>query len=231
MQKVAILGGTFDPVHWGHMVMAETALQQAALDQVIWVPTRLAPHKSQQLGLSFEHRLQMVKRAIAAHPAFTVTQVEASRVGPSYAIATLQDLQKLHLEVQWYWIIGLDAFQTLPRWYGHAKLAATCEWLVAPRSQPSNSYIPDSCGSDNDLTTLTTESGWTTEMIASCEQVIAVMAQQSITIRWQRLSMPVLDVSSSLIRQYCREQRSICYLVPEAVRTYITAHKLYQSDG
>jgi nicotinate-nucleotide adenylyltransferase len=68
-------------------------------------------------------------------------------------------------------------------------------------------------------------------MIASCEQVIAVMAQQSIAIRWQRLLMPVLGVSSSLIRQYCREQRSICYLVPEAVRTYITAHKLYQSDG
>ena len=99
MQKVAILGGTFDPIHWGHLVMAETALQQAALDQVIWVPTHIAPHKSQQPGSTFEHRLQMVQRAIADHPAFSVTQVEANRVGPSYAITTLQDLQKLHLKV------------------------------------------------------------------------------------------------------------------------------------
>ncbi|MBD1860683.1 MULTISPECIES: nicotinate (nicotinamide) nucleotide adenylyltransferase [Trichocoleus] len=229
MQKVAILGGTFDPIHWGHLVMAEAALQQAALDQVIWVPTRLAPHKAQQLGLSFEHRLQMVQQAIADHPTFTVTQIEANRVGPSFAITTLQALQELHLQVQWYWIIGLDAFRTLPRWYDHAKLAATCEWLVAPRSQPSNSCSPDSCGSANDLTTPTTELGWTTEMIASCEQVIAVMAQQSIAIRWQRLPMPVMGISSSLIRQYCREQRSIRYLVPEAVRAYITGYQLYQN--
>nr|WP_290226962.1 nicotinate (nicotinamide) nucleotide adenylyltransferase [Trichocoleus desertorum] len=231
MQKVAILGGTFDPIHWGHLVMAEAALQQAALDQVIWVPTRLAPHKSQQLGLSFEHRLQMVQRAIADHPAFSVTQVEANRVGPSYAITTLQDLQKLHLKVQWYWIIGLDAFRTLPRWYGHVELAATCEWLVAPRLQPSDSCSSDSCSPGNALITLNTELGWTAEMIASCEQVIALMAQKSITIRWQRLPMPMLGVSSSLIRQYCREKRSVRYLVPEAVRTYIIAHHLYQKDA
>lgn len=219
MQKVAILGGTFDPVHWGHLVIAETALQQAGLDLVIWTPTRLAPHKSQQLDSNFEHRLQMVQRAIADHPAFVMAQVEVNRVGPSYAIATLKDLQKLHPNTQWSWIIGLDAFQTLPHWYCRAELAISCEWLVAPRSQSA----PESTSKNQP----TTELGWTTAMIDNCEKVVAVMAQNSIFMRWQRLLMPELGVSASLIRQYCREHRSIRYLVPEVVRTYITAHRLY----
>lgn len=220
MQKVAILGGAFDPIHWGHLLMAEAALQQAKLDQVIWVPSRLAPHKSPQLGSNFAHRLQMVQQAIADHPAFVVTAIEANRLGPSYAIATLKDLQKLYLTVQWYWIIGLDAFQTLPRWYGHLELATTCKWLVAPRTQSMKSW--------NSSHETTAGLGWTSAMIASCQEVVAVMMQQSINMQWQQLSMPVCGVSSSLIRQYCRESHSIRYLVPEAVRTYIHTHHLYQ---
>lgn len=221
MQKVAILGGTFDPIHWGHLVIAETALQQADLDLVIWVPTRLAPHKSPQLGSTFEHRLQMVQRAIADHPAFVVAPVEADRMGPSYAIATLKDLQKLHPTAQWYWIIGLDAFQTLPRWYCRLELATTCHWLIAPRTQAlteaHSTEIPD-C-----------ELGWTKAMIEGYQKVMELMAQNSMTLRGQRLQMPALSVSSSLIRQYCCAHHSIRYLVPEPVRNYIAAHHLYQN--
>ena len=219
MQKVAILGGAFDPIHWGHLVIAEAALQQAELDRVIWVPSRLAPHKSQRLGCNFVHRFQMVQQAIADHPAFIVAEVEANRTGPSYAIATLKDLQKLYLTAQWYWIIGLDAFRTLPRWYGRLELAATCEWLVAPR--------PHAIAADNPNQEPNPGLGWAPDMVANCQAVAELMAQQSITMRWQRLAMPVSGVSSSLIRQYCRESRSIRYLVPEAVRTYIQAHHLY----
>jgi nicotinate-nucleotide adenylyltransferase len=222
MQKVAILGGTFDPIHWGHLVMAETALQQAALDQVIWVPTHIAPHKSQQPGSTFEHRLQMAQRAIADHPAFVMSAIEGERIGPSYAIATLKDLQKLHPTAQWYWIIGLDAFQTFPRWYCRFELAATCEWLIAPRTLG----VTEASSTDE----LATELGWTAAMINSCQKVLEVMAQNSITLRYQRLLMPGFSVSSSLIRQYCREQRSVRYLVPEAVRAYIAAHHFYQSN-
>lgn len=219
MQKVAILGGAFNPIHSGHLVMAEAALQQAGLDQVIWVPSRLAPHKSERLGCNFAHRLQMLQQAIADHPAFVVAAVEANRIGPSYAIATLKDLQKLHLKAKWCWIIGVDAFRTLPRWYGGLELATTCEWLVAPRTQQMTSSNP----THEPKLPL----GWTAEMSASCQEVVEAIAQQSITVRWQRLAMPVCGVSSSLIRQYCRESRSIRYLVPEAVRTYINAHHLY----
>lgn len=208
MRKVAILGGTFDPVHWGHLLIAETALSQVALEQVIWVPTRRPPHKQ---AAKFEHRLQMVQRAIADHPAFALSPGAANRSDPSYAIQTLIDLQAVYPNTHWYWIVGLDAFQTLPRWYRRQELAAECDWLVAPR-----------------LCARGEQSGGTWVQVQFvCEQVAQQLAEEGISIHWQILHMPWVGVSSSLIRQYCRDRYSIRYLVPEAVRIYIATHNLY----
>ena len=203
MRKVAILGGTFDPVHWGHLLIAETALSQVALEQVIWVPARCPPHKQAAI---FEHRLEMVQKAIADHPAFAISTGSPHRSDPSYAIQTLIDLQAVYPNTYWYWIVGLDAFQTLPRWYRRQEIAAQCEWLVAPR------LVSTPKGEDPNGT---------------CEQVAQKLADEGTLIRWQMLHMPMLGVSSSLIRQYCRDRYSLRYLVPEAVRSYIATHNLY----
>lgn len=222
MQKIGILGGTFNPIHWGHLLMAESALEQAALDQVIWLPMKTSPHKAQHDDIGFEHRLVMVQQAIAAHPAFTVSAIEADRSGPSYAIATLKDLQKLHPQTQWFWIVGLDTFQTLPRWYGRQELVEACEWLVAPRP----GTIADQCNKTNDCDAIY---GASDSTAIACQDVAAALADQSLQIRWQVLQMPSVEISSSLVRQYCRDRRSIRYLVPEAVRIYLLAHQFYQS--
>lgn len=205
MRKVAIFGGTFDPVHWEHLLVAQAALNQVALEQIIWVPTRCPPHKQATV---FEHRLEMLQRAIIDHSAFAI-----SLSAPSYAVQTLVDLQAIYPNTHWYWIVGLDAFQTLPRWYRRQELADSCEWLVAPRLVPS--------ALKNEQVTITVQS----QLI--CEQVAQHLAKEKITINWQILQMPWVGVSSSLIRQYCREQYSIRYLVPEAVRLYIATHNLY----
>lgn len=219
MRKVAILGGTFDPVHWGHLLIAETGLSQATLDQVIWVPDRCPPHKRAAV---FEHRLEMVRLAIADHPAFAISSGAINHSGPSYAIQTLIELQALYMNTQWYWIVGLDAFQTLPRWHQRQELAAQCNWLVVPRlvlGAPPRE-----------------EPGAMTARLESiCNEVAQQLADQFISIRWQLLQMPWIGVSSSLIRQYCRNgyvnaegvRSSIRYLVPEAVRIYIATHNLY----
>jgi len=200
MRKVGILGGTFDPVHWGHLAIAQTALTQVELDQVIWVPNQCPPHKQ---AATFEHRLQMVHKAIADHPAFSVSSL-GNHEQPSYAINTLIDFQAIYPNTHWYWIIGLDAFQTLPRWYHRQQFVPRCDWLVAPR-------LVSAVSTQNQL----------------CEQVAQKLAAECINIRWQILQMPPLGVSSSLIRQYCRDGRSIRYLVPEVVRLYIATHNLY----
>lgn len=216
------MGGTFDPVHWGHLLIAETALSQATLDQVSWVPDRCPPHKR---AAGFEHRLEMVRLAIADHPAFAISPGATNHSGPSYAIQTLIDLQSVYTNTQWYWIIGLDAFQTLPRWYRRQELAAQCDWLVVPRLVPA-APPREELG------------GMTAQIESICKQVTQQLAEQFISIRWQLLQMPWVGVSSSLIRQYCRDgyadakgvRSSIRYLVPEAVRIYIATHNLY-SDG
>ncbi|HEY9637803.1 MAG TPA: nicotinate (nicotinamide) nucleotide adenylyltransferase [Coleofasciculaceae cyanobacterium] len=217
MGQVAILGGTFDPVHWGHFWLAQTALSQLNLDKVIWVPARRPPHKR---GSAYEHRRLMVERAIADNPAFAVAPIETAHTEPDYAIRTLAYLQDVYPNHQWYWIVGLDTFGTLPLWYRREELIPACDWLVAPRRVPM---------SETDIFT-TSDSGRkerdTPESVL-CRRVAHQLAAQNIPIRWQLLQMPLIGISSSLIRQYCRQHRSIRYLVPEAVRAYIMTHNLY----
>jgi len=221
MERVAILGGTFDPVHWGHLVLAETALSLLDLAMVIWVPVHRPPHKR---GRGYEHRRLMVEIAIAGNSAFVLEPRKTSQAEPDYAIGTLADLQDTYPNRQWFWIIGLDAFQTLPRWYCRERLVPACEWLVAPRSLPITSTAA--------LVETSTSAQQEIEIQASwlCQQIAEQLASQGIPIRWQLLPMPPLGISSSLIRQYCRQGRSIRYLVPEGVRAYITTHNLYLGD-
>ncbi|MCM0591740.1 MAG: nicotinate (nicotinamide) nucleotide adenylyltransferase [Gloeotrichia echinulata IR180] len=206
MQQLAIFGGTFDPIHWGHLLVAETALHQVSLEKIIWVPSLNPPHKQTAL---FRHRLEMLQQAIKDNPAFTVSLIEENRSGISYAINTLIDLSAFYPNTHWYYIVGLDTFQTLPRWYRGHELAQMCDWLIAPRLVGGETIAQS-------------------ELI--CKQVEQQLQKQSVTIHWQYLHIPLLGVSSSLIRKFVREGRSIRYLVPEPVRLYITAHNLYLNN-
>ncbi len=205
MQQLAIFGGTFDPVHWGHLIVAETALHQVPIEHVIWVPSLNPPHKQAAL---FQHRLEMVQKAIADQPAFTVSLVEIYRHGTSYAINTLIDLSTFYPNTHWYWIVGLDTFQTLPRWHRVDELAQLCHWLIAPRLIRGETIA---------------------ESQSICNQVEQELTKRSIHIHWQLLTIPLVGVSSSLIRDRCRDGQSIRYLVPESVRNYIAKHNLYGS--
>jgi nicotinate-nucleotide adenylyltransferase len=218
MGHVAILGGTFDPVHWGHLLLAQTALNQLSLDRVIWIPARRPPHKQ---GLAYEHRRLMVERAIADNPAFVVDAMETAQADTDYAIGTLAYLQDTYPNHQWYWIIGLDAFQTLPLWYHRERLIPACDWLVAPRPLPITGTAALFTESDSVPKREDSQGSWL------CQQVVRQLASQDIPIRWQLLQMPPVGISSSLIRHYCRQRRSIRYLVPEEVRAYIITHNLY----
>lgn len=207
MQQLAIFGGTFDPIHWGHLLIAETALHQVPLKKVIWVPSLNPPHKEAAL---FEHRVEMLQRATKDNPAFTVSLVEVNRSAVSFAINTLIDLSAFYQNTRWYWILGLDAFQTLPRWYRGHELAQMCDWLIAPRLLGGETIAQS-------------------ELI--CKQVEQQLSEQSSTIHWQFLNIPLVGVSSSLIRKLCYERQSIRYLVPESVRAYITNNNLYSSKS
>jgi nicotinate-nucleotide adenylyltransferase len=199
MEKLAIFGGTFNPIHWGHLLIAEAAFSQFAPDSVLWVPSRLPPHKLQTL-VKFEHRLEMIRLAIAHRPHFTVSSIEAQREGRSWAIETFQDLQADYPNAQWFWIIGADAFENLTRWRGSQELSDQCVWLVAPRSRREEKLTQNS----------------------------ELKTQNDLSVRSHLIQMAPIALSSSQIRQNCREGRSLDTLVPDPVKDYIKSYKLYQ---
>jgi nicotinate-nucleotide adenylyltransferase len=191
------------------------------LERVIWLPNRCPPHKD---GLSYEHRRLMVKCAIASHPAFVLPPLAPTNPSPDYAISTLPYLQQTYPNCQWYWIIGLDAFATLPRWYRRESLIPAYEWLVAPRTPVVVTAAVFRQG-DRQQQGTTSQSSWLSQ------QVVQQLASQGIPIRWRWLQMSPLDISSTLIRHYCRQHRSIRQLVPEDVQAYIMTHNLYILSG
>lgn len=218
MERIAILGGTFDPVHWGHLVLAQTALDRLSLEKVIWVPVRNPPHKH---GLAYKHRRLMVEIAIADNSAFVLEEGNVDCAEPDYAINTLASLQKTYPNRQWVWILGLDAFQTLPRWYGRQQLIPACDWLVAPRPLPLTETTAPT------RTDVSFQQPVDFQSSRLCQQIVTQLASQNIPIRWQLLPMTPLGISSSLIRRYCQQNRSIRYLVPDGVRAHISACNLY----
>jgi nicotinate-nucleotide adenylyltransferase len=207
MQQLAIFGGTFDPIHWGHLLVAETALAQLDLEEVIWIPSKNPPHKQAAL---FEHRVAMLQLATKNNPAFTISLIERERSGTSYSINTLIDLSACYPNTHWYWIIGLDAFQTLPRWYRGSELAQMCDWLIAPRLAGGETIAQS-------------------EII--CKQVEKKFREKSCTIHWLLLHTPLVRVSSSIIRELCRQGHSIDDFLPSPVSSYIATHNLYSNNS
>lgn len=236
MLRLGVLGGTFNPVHWGHLLMAEAAIGQFKLDRVLWIPTYHPPHKPATELADAADRLEMIRLAIAPHPAFELSTIELERRGSSYAIDTFADLQAIYPDSEWNWIVGLDAFQSLPRWHARQQLIPKCRWLVAPRfsladvtleplleNSLSSEVAPSASRSLAELLRI--------EAQQRCQHVEAQLAQQSIAVCWQPLELPLVEVSSTLIRQYCRDRRSIRALTPDPVSDYIAARRLYVSGN
>ncbi len=226
MQRLAVLGGTFNPVHLGHLILAETALTQFNLDQVLWVPSRYAHYKASAQILDFSHRVEMIQRAIASRPEFVLPFLQQADVPPSYAIHLFQQLQTQYPKAIWHWIIGLDALQTLPRWYGRQTLIQNCIWLIAPRFHLDSLSIHDiSASASADATSL---HDWTVHQTQrSIRDIAHNLAQERLELQWRSLQTPILPVSSQMIRNRCQKRQSIRYLVPAHVYDYITDNQLY----
>ena len=201
VQRIGLLGGTFDPIHWGHLIMAEEARQQARLDRVLFLPAGEPPHKVGQAITPIAHRLQMVQLAIASHPAFALSRLDVDRPGPHYSV----DMVRLFLEqapagTEAFFLVGADSLEDMPTWKDPAGLLDLCQVLAMSRP-----------GHGPDL-----------------ERLAQVLP--AVRVRVQVLQMPLIGISGTDIRRRVREGRSIRYLVPEEVRQYILAHGLYRAQ-
>jgi len=132
--RVGLLGGTFNPIHNGHIVLAEEALRQLSLDKVIFIPTFIPPHKDPTKLIDAQHRLKMIELAIGANPKFEISRCEIERGQKSYSIDTVEYFKKSYPEgTEFFFLIGADNFKKLDKWRDINRLLTLCRFIVADR--------------------------------------------------------------------------------------------------
>jgi nicotinate-nucleotide adenylyltransferase len=195
--SVGILGGTFDPIHHGHLGIAEEAREALGLERVLLVPASSPPHKPGRPVTDAVHRLAMVELAIAGNPAFAVSRLEVDRGGTSYSLDTLEALRSEGVEQPWF-ILSSEALAGFPAWHEPARILALCRLAVVPRG----GYDP-------------LDRAWVAERFPGREDRVTFLAG------------PLLPISGSVVRRRAAVGRSVRYLVPDAVARYIADHQLY----
>ena len=199
IQRIGVLGGTFDPIHVGHLILAEEARDQLGLSVVHFVPAGDPPHKQGRRLAPVEDRLRMIERAIEGNSDFRASRVDADRPGPHYTLDMVRIIQRqLEPGSELYFLMGYDSLAELPTWHRAAELVAACR-LVA-------------------LTHYNVPLDW--DYLEG--------ALPGIRERVTLLDMPELEIASHQIQERIRAGRSTRYLVPEAVRLYIETHGLYR---
>lgn len=201
---IGIMGGTFDPVHFGHLRAAEEVLQGFGLERVIFVPSGRPPHKPVLEVTPPEHRYLMTLLATADNPRFTVSRVEIDRAGPSYTLDTLKELHKSHSpETAFYFITGLDAILEISTWSKYQELFDLTDFVAVTRP------------------------GYSVQVLSDLERTLGSARFQKI----HPFPVTLLAIASSDIRKRVREGKSIRYLVPDSVDKYIRKEGLYLTDS
>ncbi len=199
--RLGLLGGSFDPIHYGHLLMAETCREAARLDRVWFVPAATSPHKQGRTTAEARHRIQMLRLAIGGYAAFEVCEWEVERGGLSYTVETLQHVHAEHPQAELFFLMGADSLRDFPTWREPERICRLATPLVVSR--------PDA--PPPDLSTL----------------VPFLRPEQFETIQQHPIEMPLIQLSSSDIRDRCRQRLSIRFRTPQAVAKYVATQQLY----
>ncbi|WP_236340696.1 nicotinate-nucleotide adenylyltransferase [Paenibacillus plantiphilus] len=193
--KVGIMGGTFDPIHYGHLLAAERARESCGLDEIWFIPSFQPPLKENDPNADVNARLEMVYRAIDFQPHFRAMDIELERGGTSYSIDTVQALQELYPGRAFSYIIGSDRVNDLPQWHRIQELAEIVSFIGVERPG---------------------------------ESIDVSLLPSYIVDRLTVVGMPLVDISSTEIRQRQADKRSIRFMVPEKVYSFIRRNSLYE---
>lgn len=216
-QKIGILGGTFNPIHYGHLASAEEIRDRLKLDRVLFVPVFLPPHKNEEDMPSAVQRLEMVRLAVSGNPHFKISDIEIKRGGKSYTVDTLGALHTAYPGTDFFFITGIDSFIEIQTWKEWEKLLGLCSFVVL--SRPGYRF--------KDLLKIRFMKKAEKELDAldRGETVHGLLEHDGVKICAERV--PFYDISSTDVRKRIREARTIKYHLPEPVENYIIENKLY----
>jgi nicotinate-nucleotide adenylyltransferase len=198
--RIGIFGGTFDPPHIGHQILAAEALEQLKLDQIFWVLTPFPPHKIQQKITTLTHRLRMVELAIESNLKFILSRVDIDRQPPHYAVDTMSILRKQAPDDEFYYLMGMDSLYDLPAWHCPTDFIDLCNGIVVMVRQGE---ILETSKLDSEITGLDSKLHY--------------------------LKTPIIEISASDIRTRIGDGKQYRYFVPEKVYQYIVNNHLYKN--
>jgi nicotinate-nucleotide adenylyltransferase len=197
MERIGILGGTFDPPHIGHLILAEYATDSLELTRLLFVPAANPPHKQDELKTPISDRVKMLELALADNMQFSISRVDIDRPGPHYSVDTVSLIKRQYSGSEFYFVMGGDSLRDLPTWYRPDELIRLCKLAIMRR--PGVDIRPD-----------------------MHEDVLPGMKDRIIIF-----DAPLIEISSTEIAARLAQHRSIRYLVPDKVREYIEAYRLY----
>lgn len=204
MKKIGIIGGTFDPVHYGHLILAEQARVEASLDQVIFMPAKVQPFKLNSQIADGGHRFAMLSEAISGNPYFSVSRRELDSPEISYTIKTLRYLREKHgPDTELYFIIGTDAFLSMEKWYAAEEILRGYSFVIGTRPGYKEQ-----------------------ELKQLLERIRSRYGTEAVEINNSEV-----EISSTDIKKRILTGKSIKYLLPEGVEAYIYQHKLYSEPA
>lgn len=198
--RIGLMGGTFNPIHIGHLVTAEEAFYQFKLDEIIFIPSGQPPHKIDGEIAPAEDRYLMTVIATASNPHFTVSRIEIDRKGPSYTVDTLREMKKIYgEETELFFITGADAIIEILTWKDPEIIADMCEFIAATRPGYS---------------------------LKRFEELHLVGSAKLPKVHF--MEIPALAISSTDIRRRVKEGRPVKYLLPDGVAAYLMKRGLYR---
>ena len=204
IQRILLFGGTFDPIHNGHLIVSRAAAELLGVDRLILIPAAQPPHKSSTTLAPAEDRLRMAQLAVADDELIHACDCELNRPGPSFTLDTVNHMRSVFgPRAKLYWLIGADTIKELTTWYKITQIINECTIVTARRP------------------------GYTDADLASLQSTFD--DQQISVIREHMLDTPTIDISATAIRRRIREGLSIRHLVPTPAHDYILTHDLYRA--
>ena len=199
--RIGMFGGSFDPIHFGHLILAEQCREQAQLDEVWLIPSATAPNKQDGAQATDRQRVEMLRLAVGGHPHFKVSEMEIQRGGVSYTVDTLAEIQTQHPDSELFLVIGADSLHQLSGWHEPQKILELAQILAVERPGEAQT------------------------------EKAQLLHPKSGENRVTRIESPLIEISSTVIRRRTLQQQSIRYLTPRAVEKYIETQKIYQKPA